>query len=364
MVLTNTTVGVPIGPLEGFGSFVMGLDIASDFASKVRSGSEDAAGEQIALNFGEPDFELIEPGRVSRGVVELNVRMKGEELRHSSGLMRRKVIGNDVDLLSRGLGGDDVGQKSDELGAGVAQGGFAHHLPAGDLQGRIERKSTMPEIFKPMTFGAAWRQRQDRIEPIKSLNSALFIDAKDRGVGRRLEVETDNVGRLGLEIRVIAGHVMTAPGRLQTSLGPDTGHSHVAEAQCGGKFARTPMGGAISRFAMQGPINNAGFQPFGARSYSLARMPSKETRNTSFQKTVSPEFDRIYAARLAATDRGQPLPASQTKNNRRSPSIVGSTALTATHSFQFTSLRRTQSERCWHEEIHTTTPSDVTVTLH
>ena len=140
MVLTNTTVGVPIGPLEGFGSFVMGLDIASDFASKVRSGSEDAAGEQIALNFGEPDFELIEPGRVSRGVVELNVRMKGEELRHRSGLMRRKVIGNDVDLLSRGLGGDDVGQKSDELGAGVAQGGFAHHLPAGDLQGRIERK--------------------------------------------------------------------------------------------------------------------------------------------------------------------------------------------------------------------------------
>jgi hypothetical protein len=128
MVLTNTTVGVPIGPLEGFGSFVMGLDIASDFASKVRSGSEDAAGEQIALNFGEPDFELIEPGRVSRGVVELNVRMKGEELRHSSGLMRRKVIGNDVDLLSRGLGGDDVGQKSDELRGWCGAGRFCPPL--------------------------------------------------------------------------------------------------------------------------------------------------------------------------------------------------------------------------------------------
>ena len=63
-------------------------------------------------------------------------------------------------------------------------------------------------------------------------------------------------------------------------------------------------------------------------------------------KAVSPEFDRIDAARLAATDRGQRLPASQTKNNPHSPSIVGSTALTATHSFQFTSLRRTQSERC------------------
>ena len=93
MVLTNTTVGVPIDPLEGFGSFVMGLDIASDFASKVRSGSEDAAGEQIALNFGEPEFDLIEPGRVSWGVMDLKVRMKREKLSHSPGLVRRKVVG-------------------------------------------------------------------------------------------------------------------------------------------------------------------------------------------------------------------------------------------------------------------------------
>ena len=223
----------------------------------------------------------------------------------------------------------------------MAQGGFAQDLSAGNLQSGVERQSAMSEIFKPMTLGAAWRQRQDRIEPIKSLNSALFIDAKDRGVGRRLQVETDNVGGLGLEIRVIAGHVMTASGRLQASLGPDPGHSHMATAEGSGKLARTPMGGAIGRFAMQGPINNAGFQPFSARSYSLARIASKETRKTSFKKTVSPEFDGIDAARLAATDRGQRLPASQAKNNRRSANIVGATALTATHSFQFPSLRRT-----------------------
>ena len=88
--------------------------------------------------------------------------------------MRRKVVGDDVDLLFRGLGGDHVGQKSDELGAGVAQGGFAQDLPAGNLQGGIERKSAMPEIFKPMALGAAGRQRQDRIEPIESLNGASF----------------------------------------------------------------------------------------------------------------------------------------------------------------------------------------------
>jgi hypothetical protein len=60
MVLADTTVGVSVGPLEGFSGFVVGLDITGDFASEVGSGSEDAAGDQIALKSGEPDFDLIE----------------------------------------------------------------------------------------------------------------------------------------------------------------------------------------------------------------------------------------------------------------------------------------------------------------
>ncbi len=41
--------------------------------------------------------------------------------------------------------------------------------------------------------------------------------------GRRLEIEADNVGRLGLEVRIVAGHVMTQPGTLQTGLGQHEG---------------------------------------------------------------------------------------------------------------------------------------------
>ena len=51
MVLRYTTVGMSIGPLEGFGAFVVALDIGGDFASEVSFGSEDVAGDQIALNF-------------------------------------------------------------------------------------------------------------------------------------------------------------------------------------------------------------------------------------------------------------------------------------------------------------------------
>ena len=85
---------VTIGPLERFGVGIVGTDVAHDFAFEIVSRRADAASDQIALNFGEPDFDLIEPRRVSRGVMELSVGMGSEELSHGLGLVRRKVVGD------------------------------------------------------------------------------------------------------------------------------------------------------------------------------------------------------------------------------------------------------------------------------
>jgi hypothetical protein len=178
MVLSDATVSLSIGPFERLGAFVVDFDIASDFAGEVGFRSKDAAGDQIALNFGEPDFDLIEPGRVSRGVVELKVGMGGEELRHGLGLVRRKVVGDEVDLLALGLRGDHIGEKGNELRAGVALGCFAQDLSAGNLQCGVERQSAMPEIFKAVALGTPGRKGQNRIQTIESLNSALLVHAE------------------------------------------------------------------------------------------------------------------------------------------------------------------------------------------
>ena len=342
MVSSEATVSISVGPFEGLGAFVVDFDIASDFAGEVGFGSKDAAGDQIALNFGEPDFNLIEPGRVSRGVMELNVGMDGEELSHGLGLMRRKVVGDDVDLLVLGLGGDHIGEKGDKLRTGVALGGFAEDLSAENLQGGVERQSAMPEILKAVALGPPGRKRQNRVQAIESLNSTLFIHAEHGCVGRRLEIQTDNIGRLGLEGRIVAGPVMTPSGWLQTGLGPDTSDSHVTDAQLGGELARTPMRGTVGRLAMQGPINDPGFQPFAARGHRLAHMASPETGDAFLHKAISPEFDGIDATRLAAADCRQSLSARQTQDDSSSSHIFGSAALAAAYAFQLTSLRRAQ----------------------
>ena len=364
MVSSDATVGISVGPFEGLGAFVVALNIASNFAGEVGFGGEDAAGDQVALNFREPDFDLIEPGRVRGGVMELDVGMGGEELSHGLSLVRRKVVSDDVDLLALGLRGDDICEKGHELRTGVARGRFAQDLPAGNLQGRVQRKSAMPEIFKPVALGTPGRKRQNRIEAIESLNGALFIHAEHCGVGRRLEIEADNVGRLGLEGRIVAGHVMTPPGRLQTGLGPDASNPHVTDAQLAGELARTPMRGTVGGLVMQAPINDPGFQSFGACSHRLAQMASPKTGDAFLQKAVPPELDGIDATRLAATNCRQSSPARQTQDDANSSHIIGSPTLAAAYAFQLTSFRRAQSKGCWHEDNHTPIPSDVTVTVH
>ena len=43
------------------GFAIVGADIAHDFAIQIFDRSKDAAGNEIALDFREPNFDLIEP---------------------------------------------------------------------------------------------------------------------------------------------------------------------------------------------------------------------------------------------------------------------------------------------------------------
>jgi len=54
----------------------------------------------LRRDFGEPIFYLVEPGGVSRRVVELDGGVSGEELLNPLGLVRREIVGNEMNLLA------------------------------------------------------------------------------------------------------------------------------------------------------------------------------------------------------------------------------------------------------------------------
>ena len=61
--LSDSPVGVFISPLEGESCFVVMADIAHDLSVEVGLGFEDTACNEVSLDLGEPNFDLIEPNR-------------------------------------------------------------------------------------------------------------------------------------------------------------------------------------------------------------------------------------------------------------------------------------------------------------
>jgi hypothetical protein len=54
--------GIGVLPLHGFRGLIVLPDIAHDFPFQILPRRKDAAGDEIALNLGEPEFDLVQPG--------------------------------------------------------------------------------------------------------------------------------------------------------------------------------------------------------------------------------------------------------------------------------------------------------------
>jgi hypothetical protein len=73
-------IGILTTPAEGCCGFVILLDVTNELSGEVACGSEDSPSNDIALNFGKPDLDLIEPAGIGRSVMDPNGWVGLEEL--------------------------------------------------------------------------------------------------------------------------------------------------------------------------------------------------------------------------------------------------------------------------------------------
>jgi hypothetical protein len=74
-------------------------DVTHNVSGEIGGGSENAAGDQVALDFAKPDFDLIKPGGVGGSEMHLQSRMLGQESSNGFGFMGREIVHDDVNLL-------------------------------------------------------------------------------------------------------------------------------------------------------------------------------------------------------------------------------------------------------------------------
>ena len=81
-----------------------------------------------------------------------------QEFLHRFGLVGGKIIQHDVDFLRPPSLAEQLIQKGDELGAGVALGRLALHFAGLYIQRRIEGKRAVAIVFEAMPFRSPRRQ--------------------------------------------------------------------------------------------------------------------------------------------------------------------------------------------------------------
>ena len=65
-------IDIFVDPTDWGGGFIVVANVAHQLAREILYRSEDPSGNHVALNLGEPNFDLVEPTGVGRGIVDPN----------------------------------------------------------------------------------------------------------------------------------------------------------------------------------------------------------------------------------------------------------------------------------------------------
>lgn len=148
----------------------------------------------------------------------------------------------------------------------------------------------MAIVLEAVTFGASRRERQNGIETIQGLNGGLLIEAEHGRVLRRVQIKPEDISRFGFELRVVAGHVAFEAVRLQARFLPNAMHGVFANAQHGGQFAATPVGGSVTGFSSCGG-QDAGPQSGSQHTGLLAGMIGVQSFESVLPEALLPAND-------------------------------------------------------------------------
>src|SRR6202049_1906145 len=94
---------IGIFPLHGAGRFVVLTDVSQELSLQIGDGSEYASRDDVALDLAEPQLDLIQPRRVGRSEMQMNLGMRRQEVRDRPTLVSGEVVGDDMDFFAAGL---------------------------------------------------------------------------------------------------------------------------------------------------------------------------------------------------------------------------------------------------------------------
>lgn len=243
-------MGTPEGLLDDGGGFlgpherrrvvIPSVDVATNVFDQGADRVEGTPANRLASQDAEPGLDHVQPRGTGRREMEVNPGMGLLPRPDLGRLMGGRVVEDDMQIPLVVTASENV-EESEEVGSCVAFAALADHPPGGDLQGSIQARQAVAAVVVSLAGGQSRSQRQDRLGPVQRLDLSFLVDAQHHGVGRRVEVQPDNIVDLLLSIGVGAELERFDPVRLQVMGAPDPVDGAVGEPDLARQITRAPV---------------------------------------------------------------------------------------------------------------------------
>ena len=242
------------GPQEGPGPGVVVVGEAEDPLLELGDGGEGAAADGLPGDDVEPNLDLVEPGGIGGGEVEMVARPVGEPALDAGMLVGAVVVDDEVDIEVRGHVGVDVSEEAQELLVAVARPALGEDLAGGDVQGGKEGGGAVADVAVRHAFDVAEPEGQEGLGALQGLGLALLVDAQHQGMVGRVEIEAHDVADL-LDEEGIGGELaMLLPVGLEVEGGPDALHRGFGHPDGLGHGTAGPVRTAAGRSGLECPL--------------------------------------------------------------------------------------------------------------
>ena len=197
------------------------LGEGEDLLLELGDGGEGAAADGLLGDDVEPDFDLVEPGGVGGGEVEVVAWPGGEPALDLDVPVGAVVVDDEVDIEVRGDAGVDVAEEAQELLVAVARLALGDDLAGGHVQGGEDGGRAVADVAVRDAFDVSESQGQQGLGSLQRLGLALLVHAQHHRIVGRVEVESDDVADLLGEERIGGELEVLLPVGLEVERRPD-----------------------------------------------------------------------------------------------------------------------------------------------
>ena len=134
-----------------------------------------APAQLLARQFGEPAFDLIDPGGGGRREVDVIVGPPRQPRLDRGGFVGRVVVHDDMDVEVLGDAGINLLEEVEELPGSMPPVALADDEAGGDVEGSEQGGRPVPDIGMGAPLGHARQHRQYRLFTVEGLNLTLFV---------------------------------------------------------------------------------------------------------------------------------------------------------------------------------------------